>query len=144
MRRWPPLEKTLNAYDPSVVGFQSLIAGASGIILEVRTLIAASNGEAGTAEFTSNGTGFKSLAVPQSGTVECQIPNGYELLLGSGLEVLTSTDMAITVWYTTVDERSPVTKVAARTNTYNAYLAQKAANQQAIRVPNRFGGQVEG
>lgn len=143
MRRWPPFSKKVSAYDPSVNGTEVLIPAVSGIAIDLCLLTAASNGGAGTATFSSAGVPFKTVSVPANGTADCNL-GSYELPIGSGLEVTTSTDMAITALHSLVDETAPITKEQARANTYNAWKAQKAARQHAIRTPNRFGGQVEG
>ena len=143
MRRDPPFEKLIPAYDPSVTGFTNLIPAASGMIIDLQSLVITSNGAAGTATFSVNGTPFKTLGVGANLSESCVI-GSYELPIGSGLDVTTSTDMAVTAWYGLVDETTPITKEQARANTYNAWKAQKAAGRDAIRVPNRFGGQVEG
>lgn len=147
-RRDPPLGKIIPAYDASVDGFIKLIPPSGRDVIALQSLQVASNGAAGTAEFaicdTASGLSpFKTLAVEANGTAECAIL-GYELPIGSGLAVTTTTDMAVTAWHGIVDESLPITKEQARTNTYNAWKAQKAAGQHAIRTPNRFGGQVEG
>jgi len=143
MRRDPPFGKLIPAYDPSVTGFKNLIPAASGTVIDLQSVVIASNGAAGTATFSTNGTPFKTLAVPANGSADCEI-GSYELPIGSGLDVTTTTSMAVTAWYGLVDETTPIIKEQARANTYSAWKSQKALGQNAIRTPNRFGNQVEG
>lgn len=146
-RRDPPLGKVIPAYNASVNGLVTLIAPSGRNVVDLKSLSIASNGGAGTAEFAiTNGVSqspFKTLAVAANASAECTI-GGYELPIGSGLAVTTTTDMAITAWHSVIDESLPLTKEQARTNTHNMWKAQKAAKQNAIRTPNRFGDQVEG
>lgn len=142
-RRDPDWAVSVPAHFPSVVGATGLLPAVSGCAYNLRTITATSNGGAGTATFSVAGQTIDVAAVPAGGTEQLVFIN-YEVPAGSGLDVTTTTDMAITVWYSKIDASAPITKEQARANTYNAWKAQKAAGQHAIRTPNRFGGQVEG
>lgn len=142
-RRDPALEAQITAYNPTLNGDAVMVAPQSGIALAPSLFSIASLGVAGTAEFRSNGVGFKTLAVPANGSASCPLA-GLELAIGSGIDVSTTTAMAVTILHSIVDEQSPVTKEAARANTYVAYVASVASGRKAIRTPNRFGLQTEG
>ena len=47
MRRDPPFGKLIPAYDPSVTGFKNLIPAASGTVIDLQSVVIASNGAAG-------------------------------------------------------------------------------------------------
>lgn len=142
-RRDPDWAKSIPAHFPSVIGATGLLPAVNGCAYNLRTVTVASNGGAGSATLSVGGQTIDTVAVPANGTDQLVYIN-YELPIGSGLDVTTTTDMAITAWYSKVDESAPITKEQARANTYNAWKTQKAAGQHAIRTPNRFGGQVEG
>ena len=143
MRRDPLLSKTIATYNPSASGLVSLVPSASGMAIDLQSLTATSLGAAGTIELSVAGTPFKLVAVPANGTETCFL-GSYELPIGSGLDVNTSTGMAVTALYSLVDETTSITKEQARANTYFAWKSQKTLKQNAIRTPNRFGTQTEG
>lgn len=142
-RRDPDLAKSIPSYIPSVIGPTGLLPAISGCAYLLRSVTVASNGGAGTAVLSIAGIDFETIAVEAGATEQVSYVN-YELPIGSGLDVTTSTDMALTAWYSKVDETPGITKGQARANTYNAWKTQRAAGEQAIRAPNRFGTQVEG
>jgi len=79
-----------------------------------------------------------------SGTLFWDSPGGEQLELSAGSGLYGCLDVAgsvdVTAYYVLHDNRTPITKVQARTNTYNAALT----GPKAIRRPTRGGVQQEG
>lgn len=144
MRRWPPFGRTEVVFAPAVSGSGTLIPAASGFIYSIKSLVVTALGSPASAAFSDVSGVFKNVSALAGTTTQCDIPGGLELPIGSRLDVFTTAGADVTVYYCLVDETVSIAKNQARANTYNAWKAQKAAGQNAIRVPNRFGGQVEG
>lgn len=142
MRRDPPFEHITPVNLPSVNGTATVFAADSGINPGLVSVSVASLGAAGTATFstTPGGTTVKVLAVEANASADAAMYT-LELGVGQGLEVTTTTAMAVDVLYIKTSAQAGITKSAARAASYNAY---KTATTKAIRTPNRFGAQTEG
>ncbi|TFH25936.1 hypothetical protein E4G67_00015 [Candidatus Bathyarchaeota archaeon] len=143
MRRWPPFGKTEKVFALAVVGSGVLIPAAPGMIYSIKSISVTALGAPASAAFSDVSGVFENVSALAGTTIQHDIPS-LELPIGSPLNVFTTAAADITVFYCLVDETVSISKNQARANTYNAWKAQKAARENAIRAPNRFGTQTEG
>jgi len=136
MRRTLP-GAVIPTYASGISGSATIISGVANVGLSLQEVMITSLGAAGTAVFSSNGVTIVTLGVSANSTERF---GGIELPAGSGLDVFTSTPMDITSLHSVIDHTPGITKSAARLASYQASLL----SPRATRVPNRFGGQVEG
>jgi len=141
MRRDPPFEQITPVHLASVSGTQTVITANSTVNPGIVSVAVASLGAAGTAIFTvtTSGSVIKTLAVAANESADGAL-HLMEIGLGNGLEVTTTTAMAVDVLYVATDGSPGITKSAARAA---AYAASKTS-PKATRAPNIFGAQSQG
>ena len=112
----------------------TLLAASSGMIVKpVKFVVAATT--AAETSITSNGVAFGHLNVAADSSDNIDFPNGFELAIGSGVAFVTDNNVDVTFFYSLYDERTPISKEAARAATCNSITV--------TRTPNQFGGQAK-
>lgn len=108
-----------------------LLSPASGIVVDPRSVVLAAGGGAVQAELQSNGVTFLHLDVPAGSSQPIYFPEGLELAIGSGVELVTDAAVDVTFYYCLHDENPGITKVASR--------AASFSNVTVTRTPNQYG-----
>lgn len=115
-----------------------LVAPESNIALSPKyAVIGAHGGGPFEVDITSNGVSFLHIHIPSNDSIPVDWPNGFELAIGSGIEVIPSTnDGSVTLYYSKYDESPGITKVAARAASY----VNTDGEPKATRLPSDGGG----
>ncbi len=113
----------------------TLVNPVTGIIVAPKNVVIAAGAGAVEASLTSNGVPFVHINVPVGATEQVLLPDGLELGISSGVELVTDATTDVTLYYCLYDENPGITKVESR--------AQSFQNVTTIRTPNQFGNQAK-
>lgn len=113
----------------------TLVNPVAGIIVAPKNVIIAAGSGAVQTSLRSNGVPFVHIDVAAGTTEQVLLPDGLELGISSGVELVTDATTDVTLYYCLYDENPGITKVESR--------AQSFQNVTTIRTPNQFGNQAK-
>ena len=135
-------ENIFHAYALGVVPGASLLPPTPGFIYSPRKIVLSTPGASATVDFVhaSGAAPFlQGVTVPATDTVCVNLPEGLNCPKGSGIDIVVSGgSVNVNLYYVPYDESPGITKVAARTATYDKQNQLDNQGRKAIRARNEL------